>query len=493
MNLRQRVFTGFFWAAFSSFAIQGIGFVSSAVLARLLAPADFGLVDIALLFISFSTIFAEFGLGQAIIQSTQDVRAVVNTAFWLNTALSLLLAGLLFLAAPTIAAFYRAPEVIWVVRVLALNIWLVGMGIVPASLMEKELEFRRKTVAEVAPQIGYTVVAVGLAVAGAGVWSLVAGLVASNFFRTLLFWQRAGFRPYLRYDRLVARQLVSFGSHLVLISFLLFGTTKLDVAYLGRITNPTEVGYYGLALTMTNLVVDLVASLFGRVTFPAFAKLQGNKEQIGRAYLRATNFIAYAALPAIGGIFAVAPAAVLGIYGDRWQPAVLLVRILCLFAVFRALSRLSGSIFTATGRPDVTTKIVLVRLLVFAALLFVLGSRWQTVGVAWATSLATVLTSLWSLWLTNRYLEISHRRLLETIWPQVAAAVIMCVGVTMAGRFLPPSIISLVGLGLLGILLYGLFLWVFGGRYVRRDVTDIVGLFQEWQEGRSRQGDKVTR
>lgn len=479
MNLRQKVVGGFFWVAVSSVSLRALGFASRAALARLLAPRDFGLIEIALVFVSLSTILAEFGLGEALIQWVGDVRKAAYTGFFLNTVLSLAAALALFALAPTVARFYQTAEVTWVVRGLALNTAIFGLGVVPGSLLERELAFRRKTFAEVAPQVCYALVAIGLALAARGVWSLVAGLVASTLLRTALFWHCTGLRPKLRFDRVVARRLVSFGRYLVFISLLLFAATKMDIAYLGRVTDPTQVGFYGLAITITSLGVDLTTSLFGRVTFPVFSRLQEDTRQVGRVYLRAIHYSAYAALPMIFGIFAVAPWAVICIYGARWAPAVPLTRILCLFALFRTLARLAGSVFTATGRPDVTTKIIVVRVSLFGLLLLVLGSRWYASGVAWAAGFSMAVSGAWSIWLVNRHLSIPHRRFMSAIALQMGAAAVMCVGVTLTGMALETSVFSLALLVALGVALYAGLLAAFGGRPVRRDLDDILALLRE--------------
>lgn len=479
MNLRQKVFGGFFWVAVSSLSVRVLGFASGAVLAQLLPPRDFGLIQIALVFVSLSTILAEFGLGEALIQWVGDVHKAAYTGFFLNTVLSLAAALALFALAPTVARFYQTAKLAWVIRGLALNTAISGLGVVPGSLLERELAFRRKTFAEVLPQVCYALVAIGLALAAHGVWSLVAGLIASTLLRTALLWQCAGLRPKLRFDRVVARRLVSFGGYLVFISLLLFAATKMDVAYLGRMTDPTQVGFYGLALSITALGVDLTTSLFGRVTFPVFSRLQEETRQVGRAYLRAMSYSAYAALPMIFGIFAVAPWAVIGIYGAKWGPAVPLTRILCLFALFRTLARLVGTVFTATGRPDVTTKIIVVRVSLFGLLLLVLGSRWHARGVAWAAGFSMAVSGVWSIWLVNRHLSIPHRRFVSAIALQMGAAAVMCVGVTLTGMAMETSVVSLALLVALGVALYVGLLAAFGGRPVRRDLDDILALLRE--------------
>jgi len=486
VNLRQKVAGGLFWAAVSSVSVQVVGFVSSAVLARLLTPYDFGLLEIALVFFSISAIIGDFGFGQALVQWAGSVREAASTGFFAVMGLSLVAAVLLVTAAPAVAAFYNQAEVAWILRALALSTILTGIGVIPSSLLEKELGFRRKTSAEVAPQVAYAFVAIGLAYAGFGVSSLVAGLLVAAFLRALLLWQRAGFRPHLCFDWVIAGRLVSFGRYLAFISLLLYATSKLDVVYLAYVADAADVGYYGLAVTITNLAVDLVASLFGRVTFPAFSALQDDVRRVGRAYLRAVSFMTYAAFPIAAGLFAVAPAAVVGIYGEDWAPAVPLVRILCLFALIRALSRLTGSIFTSTGRPDVTTRIVVVRLAMFGLLLLALGSIAGTPGVAWAAAVSMTVAGLWAVWLTNRHLGIPQRRFLSAVGPQLTAAVLMGAVVTVAGTFLPTAFGALAALVPLGVLVYLAFLFLLQREGVRRDWSEILALLQERLAARRR-------
>ena len=240
-----------------------------------------------------------------------------------------------------------------------------------------------------------------------------------------------------------------------------------------------------MAMTIVNVAVDFIASQVGRATFPAFSKLQNDTGRISNAYLRTIGYSAYFSLPIIFGIFAVAPGAIISVYGAKWAGAIPLTRILCLFGLMRSLARLTGSIFTAVGRPDITLRITLVRLGLFAVLLFALGSVWRTTGVAWAASLSMLFSGAWSIWLTNRHLDIRGSRFLSAIQPQIAAGAVMCGIVSLADRLLPSSLLNLALLVALGVAIYTGLLLILARQALQRDIREIVQLVRERLDGRN--------
>ena len=480
MSLKDRVLDGVLWVGASSLVSQGIGIASSIILARLLSPGDFGLLEITLVLVTLSSVLTEFGLGQALVQwDGSDVHIAADTSLIICISLSAILCALLIFLAPLIASFYQLQEATGVIRAMSFSVFLGGVGIVPSSLLERKLDFRRKTLSEIVPRVCYGIVAIGLALLGMGVWSLVIGQLSGGLLQSLFVWACSDFRPSCRLAKPVARRLLRFGGPLVFMSLLLLATRKMDIAYLGRRTNVTEVGFYGLAMTISNLTVDLTASLLGRVTFPAFARLQGDFDKLAQAYLKATRFISYAALPAILGGVAVAPAAIIAVYGAKWARVALLFRILAIYAISRSLSRLSGSIFTATGHPGTTTRIVVLRLILFATLLLLLGAAWGTSGAAWAASLSMLAAGVWSIWLTNRHLGVAHRSFLAAIGPQMIAAGIMCVLISFLGRIsMMPWMLSVIQVAC-GIILYVIFLFALASETVRADLQEIWELMRQ--------------
>ena len=234
-----------------------------------------------------------------------------------------------------------------------------------------------------------------------------------------------------------------------------------------------------MALGIVTLAVDLITSLAARVLFPAFSKLQDDLSQVARAYLRSSMLTSYITFPMIFGIMAVAPAAIVSVYGAQWQPVVELARVLCLFALFRTISRQAGGVLTAIGRPDLTTRLAVVRLVLLVILLVGLGTAWQTLGVAWAVSISMGLSGLAALWLTHRYLSISPHRFWSTIRSPLIAAALMAAVVTWIGLRMPLTLWATLAQVAVGVIGYSGILLLIDRKNVLRDGGDLWRLVRE--------------
>lgn len=479
MTLRKKAATAVIWVGISSFSAQALGFLASIALVRLLDPRDFGLLSLATVVVSLSNIFSQMGFGGALVQRQTVDQETADTAFTVNSILALFLGVVVFSASSLIAGLFDEPQMSPILKVLALNIVLSSVRVVPSNLLERELQFKRKASAEVTPPIGYAAVAIGCALMGWSVWSLVAGTLASSLLQTILMWSIAGYRPSWKLDWGIARELWQFGQHLVYASLLLFVAANLDQVYIGRFIDVAEVGFYGLALTLGNMSTDSIAKLFGRVLFPAFSRVQSNLPRLKEAYLTSVRYISYLSFPMSFGLFVVASVAVSVVYGSKWAPAVPLIRILSLYGLFRSMGRLTGALFSSIGKPSIAVQITILRVLTLALLVFPLGSNLAAVGVAIALTLSMSISVLWSFYLVSRHLNISLVDFLQELAPQCVAAVVMGVGVGFLSRLLTASLLALVAMIGCGIVVYVLTLWLLAGERLRKDIFEITSLILE--------------
>lgn len=476
MALKRKAVTGVIWVGISFFSAQVLGLLASIALARLLEPKDFGLLSLSTVVVSLSKIFSEMGFGGALVQRQTADQEAADTAFTLNSFLSIFLAAVIVSASSLIGGLFNEPQMAPILKVLALNIVLSSVIVVPSNLLERELQFKRKVWAEVTPPIGYAIVAVGCAMMGWGVWSLVVGTVASSLLQTMLMWSISGYRPSWKFDWGIAKELWQFGQHLVYASLLLFVAANLDQVYIGRFINVAEVGFYGLALTLGNISTDSVAKLFGRVLFPAFSRVQSNLPRLKEAYLTSVRYISYLSFPMSFGLFVVASVAVSVVYGSKWAPSVPLIRIQSLYGLFRSMGRLAGPLFSSIGKPSTAVKIIVLRVLILTLFVCLLGSKLASVGVAIALTLSMSISVLWSFYLVNRHLDISIVGFLKELAPQCLAAAVMGVGVGLMSRLLTASLLALVAMVGCGIAIYVLMLWLLAGERLNKDVLEIISL-----------------
>ena len=244
MTLRRKVSTGLFWEGGAALIGQGLSFLVSLLLARLLAPEYFGLISIATLAISSLVFFQELGFSAALVYRQDDVEAAANTAHWTIIASSVVLYIIGFILAPLVARFFRSPEVTPILRVLALTIVISSLSRVSYTLLFKDMAFKKKVLPELLASLAGSVTSLLLALAGWKVWALVSGELVNASFATILVYLFYPWRPKLQFVRSLFREMFGYGKHIAASQILIFGITNVDDMFVGRMLGQAALGQY---------------------------------------------------------------------------------------------------------------------------------------------------------------------------------------------------------------------------------------------------------
>jgi O-antigen/teichoic acid export membrane protein len=342
-------------AAHWRFAGLGIGAVSQfglgVLLARLLTPADFGLMTLAFTVLGLAQPLGDLGIGNAVVQRAELSDRHVRTAFTFSVLLGLAITAVIWLLAPLGAVLMRDAKVTSILRGLAAAFAIGGTAVVAGALLRRQLDFKRRFFVDFGSHVlGYGGVAVTLALTGHGVWSLVWG----NLIQTLLascaalVVVRHSVRPLL--GRRELNELLHFGFGSALNACVNYVARNADNVVVGRWIGAGGLGLYSRAYNLMNLPHTFAAGAMSSVLFPAFAQAQHDQVRVRRAFLLITKLTAMVAGPAMGTMAIVAPSLVSSLYGPRWAGAVLPLQILCLAGYFRALYHLGGVVAQSVGR-----------------------------------------------------------------------------------------------------------------------------------------------
>jgi O-antigen/teichoic acid export membrane protein len=348
--LTHRVLTGLFWTASGKAARTALSVLVLVVLARLISPADFGVASAAMIVIGFSTIFAQLGLGPAVVQRPELEPRHLRTAFAASVYFGLLLGGTVWVTAPLVSDFFRMPSLAPILRVLAWSFPLKSLGVVSESLMQRELQFRWLAFRDLAGNaIGFGLVGPVLALQGWGVWALVfaqLAFVGSNTVMLLL-----GRPPLIGVwpERRAFRELVYFGGGFTMARVANFLALQGDNLVVGRWLGPVALGIYGRAYQLMAAPAAAIGDVLDTVLFPAMASLQDEAQRLALAYRKSVSFIALVILPASVLVFGLAPELVDLLLGPQWAEVVLPLQILTAGMLFRTSYRVSDSICRATG------------------------------------------------------------------------------------------------------------------------------------------------
>ncbi|HMR64433.1 MAG TPA: lipopolysaccharide biosynthesis protein [Anaerolineae bacterium] len=454
MTLGKKATSGVVWVTASLGSTQIINFIASIVLARLLTPELFGQFALITVVVYFLTVFCEFGLGTAIIQTKRSDATTVNTAFTVVVVLSALFAILVGFFATEISLFFDEPTTSTPLKVMTLCILLLPLSLIPGSLLERNLDFKKRVIAEIVPTFLSSVLAVILAWLNFGIWSLVFRSVSFSLFTALMVWHATAFSPRLIIDLQIARELLRYGFHVTLASLLLYAAVNLDRLYISYYVDTETLGYYGLGLLIGNWVGN-IAPIINRVMLPAFSRKQDDYSVLSAAYLKVLRLLFFILLPLSIGIFVITPRLVLIVYGEAWLPAAVFIRILVFLGLLRGFNSLIGPIFNATGQPEVLVRIIILRLITLVPLLFSLGDISGAIGVGIAGIIAMGLATAYALILASRTLGIPILSINMFGFAPSLATLIMGLGVFIASTQMSEGILSLIGLILIGILLYG--------------------------------------
>ena len=358
------------------------------VLARLLTPANFGVLALASIVIGFVQPFGDFGLGAALIQQPALTDRHVRVGFTLSVLLGVAIAGALAGAAPLAAAVMRNPEVTPVLRVLSVGFALRGTAIVSGALLRRRLEFKRQFFIDSGSLlIGFCGVAVVLAVRGYGVWGLVwGGLCQTSISAAAQFAVvRHSVRPLAARNEI--GDLLDFGVGSALGAVVNYIALNGDNFIVGRALGAASLGLYNRAYTLMNVPYTYAASAMSAVLFPAFAQIQEEPARLQRGYLLATRLAGIVAAPTLGTLAIGAPYFVPALFGPQWDGAIVPLQILCLAGYFRALYHIGGVVAQSVGLvyADLWRQFIYAFLVIAGTLV---GSRYDLAGVAVAVDVA---------------------------------------------------------------------------------------------------------
>jgi O-antigen/teichoic acid export membrane protein len=446
-SLTHRTVGGMAWVAWGSGATAVLKVVVLVLLTRLLSPADFGLVSAALVVINLSLNFSQLGLGPALVQRPILEPRHVSTAFYASTCLGILVAGVIWWAAPLIAQFFRMDQLTPVVRWLALVFPIAGLATAPESLLQRELRFRLLANRDVlAYGVGYAGVGVALALLGRGVWSLVAAQLAQVLIRTAILLRAAP--PVLRARPTWASfsELVGYGAGQSAARIGVILANQVDNLVVGRWLGAVALGHYSRAYQLMSVPTTLIGDVLDKVLFPTLARLQHDPRRLASAYLQGTASLALLTLP-VGVVAAVlAPDLVAVAFGSRWEGLVAPFQVLVLGMMFRTGYRMSDSLSRATGRVYRRAW----RQWLYAGLVFLgafLGQSHGLVGVAVGVLGALFINYLMMAQLSLSVIQISWTRFALVQLPALRLTIIIAgltLTATMVTRHL--SLSSLAGL-----------------------------------------------
>ena len=458
MSLRSQALSGFRWTASVRLLSQLVTWMITLVVIRLLAPADYGLLAMATVFVAFLAMFSELGLGAAIVQKADVDEELLKRAFGLILIIHFSLAALLAVAAPLIAAFYAEPRVTPILRVLSLQFLLAAFAVIPDAQLQRRMEFRNRSILDFCGAVVASGTTLLMAMAGSGVWALVAGSLVSQAFKTIGINCLSPFLRWPDFSLRGMRSLLQFGGNFTAVQVFWMFLSQVDVLICAKWLGNEVLGFYSVAMQLASLPSQRISGLVNQVAFPTFARMQGELHKVGGSVLSGARVLSFFSFPVLWGMSSVAPEIVVVILGEKWALATVPLQALTLIMPLRIVGNFVATAAQGIGRSDIVLRSVVWASFVTPPVLIVGVYGWGLLGLSLAWLVALPLSFLQSMVRSLPVLGLSLRQLAGAMGPAACTGLLMYGAVALARHFLltgQGDMVRMVVLTGVGALAYG--------------------------------------
>ena len=460
--LSQRVVHASFWAFSLRVVDRLFGLARTVVLARLLAPSDFGLYGIALLALSMLETFSETGFNAAIIQKKGDVKPYLDTAWTVQVIRGWLLALLLLVIAPYVAMFFGEPGATSLVRALALVTVLRGLVNTGVLYFRKELEFHKEFLYMFSGTLVDMAVAIPAALILRNAWALIFGLVAGQFVRVVVSYFVHPYRPRFRLERTKARELFRFGRWVFGSHLGVYIATHGDDIIVGKFLGAAALGIYQLAFRLSNTMATEITEVFSMVSFPTFSMLQEDRRKLEKAFVRFLEATLFLSVPLTGGFLVLTEDFVSIFLGSSWIPVATPMKILAIAGFLRSVAATGGPLFRGVGKPHLGFWLVFSRVVVTFSLIWFWVPKWDVSGAAAAVVVGFFVSIPYWLFASMKVAGLRFQQLVSTLLPSLVAGLVMAATLGVTKWVLSPlDVASFMVVGFLSVASYTLAFLLF--------------------------------
>jgi O-antigen/teichoic acid export membrane protein len=461
-SLAERAFAGTIWTAAERFGVQVIQFAVVIVLARLLVPEDFGLVAMLMVIFAVSSVLVNGGFTEALIREREITQADKATAFWLNLMASVVIYGVIWVAAPAVAAFFEYPELVGLTRFMALSLIFLALTLVQQADLTHQLAFKRLGVVSVAAAAVTGVVAITLALLGAGVWALAAKYVLMAACTSLFLGIANPWLPTQGISRDSVHKLFGFGSKLAASGLLNEVYQNVYKVVIGKFFAAATLGFYTQAQNFTNMASQSLVGAVQKVTYPLLSKTNDDPKRLKRGYRKIIQVSSYVIFPAMVGLALVAEPLVLTLIGEQWRQTVPFLQILCVSGALYHLHSINLNVLKVVGRSDLFLKLEVIKK-VNITIAIIIGLQFGIWGLLIGQVVSSCVALFINMYYTRVFIDYSMSEQLADILGVLWLSAPMGVLVWLTGELAPSSPL----LELVLMITMGLVVYIFVGAILR--------------------------
>ena len=452
-NQKEKVMSSFFWRFAERCGAQGVSFVVSIVLARLLAPEVYGTVALVTVFTAVLQVFVDSGMGNALIQKKDADDKDFSTVFYFNMAVCGVLYLGMYIAAPYIAEFYNDRELTAVVRVLSLTLIISGVKNVQQAYVSRNMLFKHFFYATLGGTIGAAAIGIAMAYMGYGVWALAVQQIFNAAADTAILWITVKWRPGRTFSLSRLKGLFSFGWKLLASALLDTVYGNLRQVLVGKLYSSSDLAYYNRGHQFPNFIVYNINSSIDSVLFPVMSSVQDDRQKVRKMTRKAIKVSVYVMAPLMMGLAFTAETVVRLVLTDKWLACIPFLRIFSVTCMFQPIHTANLNAIKAMGRSDLFLKLEIIKKGV-GLILMISSIQFGVLAMAYSMLLGNVISQVINSWPNRKLLGYSYADQIKDILPSILLAVFMGSCVYTVAFFDLPSLVTLCIQVILGALVY---------------------------------------
>ena len=473
-SLKQATTKGLFWSSVERFSNQGVQFVFSIILARLLSPSDYGIIAMVTIFFAVAQSFVDSGFSNALIRKTDRVEEDLSTCFYFNIGVGIIAYIVLFLIAPLVANFYNQPILSPIIRITGLEVMLNSLCVVQQALFTIKIDFKSQAKITLSATVISGIVGILLAYQGYGIWALVWQGVASSIVRMGLLWLMSKWRPRTGFSKSSFNYLFGYGSKLLASGLLDTIYNNIYPIVIGKFYNPAQLGNYSRALGWAQLPSANITSILQRVTFPVLSAIQDDTLRLQNSYRRLLKLSAFIVFPLMMGLAAIASPLIRVILTAKWDGCVLYLQILCFALMLYPIHAINLNLLQVKGRSDLFLRLEIIKKIIGVVILIItipLGITAMCLGMVFSSIICLIVNTYY----TSRFIDVGLLTQLKDLRIILINSLVMGGGI-----YILISFIDIEGLKLVMGIVIGFLLYFIGSFYFSKaELQEVISLIKK--------------
>lgn len=472
----SQVTRSFGWSAIERFSVQGISFLLSIIIARMVSPTSYGLIVMVQIFLSFSQVFIDGGFATALIQKKNADETDFCTVFFFNLGVAVCIYLLLFFLAPVIANFYEEPQLIYITRVISLNLIFSSLSIVQRTRLTINLDFKTQTKASLIAVIISGAIGIVCAYNGFEVWALVIQGLINQLIISIVLIFLSRWRPKAIFSVQSFKSLFSFGSKLMISNILTSLYINITNLVIGKKYSSADLAFYNRGFTLSQFPSTNLSEVMNRVIYPILTKVQDDLDSLRKEYLKYLHLSYYIILPLMGGLCILAKPLIEVLLTPKWLEAVPYLQIFCLNFMLYPLQLQAGNPVAAIGHSGILLKAQIIKRIVSFVIL-VITLTISIPAVCWGILVSSAFEAVVNVFICRKEIDVGFKMHIKTLFDVVLLNIVMCFFVFFVTIFITNPLYKLIIGTLIGVFVYFLLTWIFNIRekvYLTRIINKIV-------------------